>query len=115
MPKQLVKLENALAFGGLLYIYLLNHYSLWYLFLFFFLPDLAMLVYLWDQEKGAVIYNLSHTYLVPGTLALLALVGRLTFLWPFAIIWAAHIAMDRMLGFGLKYPEGFRVTSIQKL
>jgi hypothetical protein len=30
------------------------------------------------------------------------------------LIWIAHIGVDRMLGFGLKYAEGFRVTHLQK-
>ena len=28
------------------------------------------------------------------------------------LIWIAHIAFDRMLGLGLKYPEGFRFTHL---
>jgi hypothetical protein len=30
-----------------------------------------------------------------------------------ALIWLAHISFDRCLGFGLKFPESFRVTHIQ--
>jgi hypothetical protein len=30
-----------------------------------------------------------------------------------ALIWTAHIAMDRLLGFGLKYQDGFKPTHIQ--
>ena len=31
------------------------------------------------------------------------------------IIWTAHIAMDRALGFGLKYPTSFKDTHIQRI
>ena len=29
-----------------------------------------------------------------------------------ALIWFVHIRVDRMLGSGLKYPEGFKVTHL---
>ncbi|NMM27217.1 MAG: DUF4260 domain-containing protein, partial [Glaciimonas sp.] len=29
-----------------------------------------------------------------------------------ALIWFVHIGVDRMLGYGLKYPEGFKVTHL---
>jgi len=31
---------------------------------------------------------------------------------PFALIWTEHIALDRMLGYGLKYPTRFKDTHI---
>lgn len=32
--------------------------------------------------------------------------------WQIALIWFAHIGFDRALGYGLKYPLGFRVTHL---
>jgi hypothetical protein len=32
-----------------------------------------------------------------------------------ALIWLAHIGMDRALGFGLKYPTGFRDTHLGRV
>ena len=29
-----------------------------------------------------------------------------------ALIWFVHIGVDRMLGYGLKYPEGFKLTHL---
>lgn len=29
-----------------------------------------------------------------------------------ALIWFVHIGIDRMLGYGLKYPEGFKITHL---
>ena len=31
-----------------------------------------------------------------------------------ALIWLAHIGMDRLLGYGLKYSSGFKDTHIQR-
>lgn len=30
-------------------------------------------------------------------------------------MWAAHIGMDRMLGYGLKYPEKFQDTHLDRI
>ncbi len=32
-----------------------------------------------------------------------------------AVIWIAHIALDRFLGFGLKYSQAFQPTHIQNV
>ena len=32
-----------------------------------------------------------------------------------ALIWLAHIGMDRMLGYGLKYPTGFKDSHLQRV
>jgi hypothetical protein len=32
---------------------------------------------------------------------------------PFAIIWVNHIAVDHLLGYGLKYPTGFGHTHLR--
>ena len=78
-------------------------------------PDLSMLGYLISPCRGARIYNAFHTYVVPGTLALAAMLLRAQGLLPFALIWVNHIGVDRVLGYGLKYPEGFRWTHLGRL
>jgi Domain of unknown function (DUF4260) len=85
----------------------------WTLFAVLFLaPDLTMAGYLFGPRRGALIYNLGHTYLAPALLgaagSALAMPG---FFGP-ALIWAAHIGTDRLLGFGLKYPAGFGATHL---
>ena len=32
-----------------------------------------------------------------------------------ALIWVAHIGVDRALGYGLKYPTGFADTHLQRV
>jgi hypothetical protein len=32
-----------------------------------------------------------------------------------ALIWAAHIGVDRLLGYGLKYPTAFRDTHLRRV
>ncbi|MBB3213069.1 hypothetical protein FHW67_002358 [Herbaspirillum sp. Sphag1AN] len=85
----------------------------WPLFtLLFLLPDLSILGYLVNPRLGAQLYNLGHTHLVPAFLALSGFVLATPLLYSLSLIWAAHIGLDRMLGYGLKYPVGFKMTHL---
>jgi len=71
-----------------------------------------MLGYLASPRVGAVVYNVGHTYLAPLTLGGLAFASGASVLLLGALIWAAHIGFDRMLGYGLKAPAGFQMTHL---
>jgi hypothetical protein len=87
----------------------------WWLFAALWLaPDLSMLGYLASSRWGARIYNAIHTYVTPATFALAALLLSTHGLLPIALIWANHIGVDRLLGYGLKYPAGFGWTHLGK-
>jgi hypothetical protein len=87
----------------------------WWLFAALWLaPDLSMLGYLAGPCWGARTYNAIHSYVTPITLALSALLLHATGLLPFALIWVNHIGVDRLLGYGLKYPAGFGWTHLGK-
>jgi hypothetical protein len=90
--------------------------SSWWLFAALWLaPDLSMLGYLAGPCWGARIYNAIHTYVVPATLALCALLLHRNGLMPFALIWINHIGVDRTMGYGLKYAQGFGFTHLSRL
>ena len=87
--------------------------SSWWLFAALWLaPDLSMLGYLVGSRWGARIYNAIHTYVTPATLAVAAMLLNTHGLLPIALIWVNHIGVDRLLGFGLKYPAGFGLTHL---
>jgi len=83
----------------------------WWLFLLvLFAPDLSLLGYLSGPRLGSVVYNAAHTML--GPLALLGIgvwAGQGTAV-AVALVWLAHIGLDRLVGYGLKYPEAFKRT-----
>jgi hypothetical protein len=79
--------------------------------LWFFLPDAAILFYVFGNERvGMWAYNMTHSTLVAGLLAMLGLGLDVPMLLQASLIWFAHIGFDRALGFGLKFPLGFRAT-----
>jgi uncharacterized protein DUF4260 len=107
----LLQVEAAFILAAMLAAYWWLHAN-WIVFIVLLLtPDLAMLGYLRDTRIGAWVYNAFHTALGPF---ILAAAGALFVhaLLPFAVIWAAHIAMDRTLGYGLKYDDAFGHTHL---
>ncbi|NNF03232.1 MAG: DUF4260 domain-containing protein [Rhodothermales bacterium] len=89
--------------------------SWWMFALLFLAPDISFGGYLAGPKVGAVVYNLFHTYATPlATLAAGVLSGSSVCI-QVAIIWIAHIGLDRLLGYGLKSAEGFRNTHLGQL
>ena len=78
-------------------------------------PDIAMAGYLLGPRTGAALYNAAHNLLGPALLALADLVAGTTLGIPLALIWAAHIGLDRMIGYGLKYDAGFGFTHLGRI
>jgi uncharacterized protein DUF4260 len=78
-------------------------------------PDLSMLGYLAGVRFGSALYNLFHALVVPLLLIALSIFYKQFWLLPYGLIWIAHIGIDRLLGFGLKYPTRFHDTHIQRL
>ena len=100
------------ALSGVLYF---RAGASWWLFAALWLvPDLSMLGYLAGSRWGSYCYNAVHAYLLPSALALAALTLHRPALLPLALIWFNHIGVDRLLGYGLKYPAGFRFTHLRQ-
>lgn len=77
----------------------------WWLFAALLLaPDLSFFGLYAGEASGAKIYNLAHTYAVPALFGAIGWFSGLFWLTEVALIWAAHIGMDRAVGYGLKYP-----------
>lgn len=83
--------------------------------LLFLVPDVAMLGYLRGPRLGAALYDAAHTYLGPAGLALFAWTQGMPDLYGPALVWAAHIGFDRMLGYGLKYGRSFGATHLGRI
>jgi hypothetical protein len=114
-PGILLRLEGILLLLASLVAYHQSNGN-WTLFaLLLLVPDLFMVGYLLNVRIGAMIYNIGHTLAVPLIAGCAALVTRNFALLPFVFIWTAHIAMDRTLGYGLKYPTYFRDTHLQRV
>lgn len=84
---------------------------IWFLVLFL-VPDLSMAGYLIGPRFGAALYNLAHSYALPILVGIVGGVLDMERALLVAGLWLAHIGFDRLLGYGLKYPTGFRDTHL---
>lgn len=115
MNKILLHIEGLAVL--LLSIYLYSYFQFnWVLFLvLLFAPDVAMVGYFINRKVGAVLYNIIHTY----TLAILIIgCGWLLshdLVLALGLILSAHIGMDRMVGYGLKYTTNFKDTHLNRV
>jgi hypothetical protein len=111
-PKLILRLEGAAVLGvaSVAYAQLGGGWGLFALL--FLVPDLSMLGYLAGPRIGAAGYNVGHSYLGPVALGVIGLIGGQHLLPALALIWAAHIGFDRMLGYGLKYATAFGHTHL---
>ncbi len=79
-------------------------------------PDLSLLGYLAGKRWGGLVYNCAHVFVVPAALVAVGIGLGIALLLPFGAIWAAHIGIDRCLGYGLKYRDApFRETHMQRV
>lgn len=96
-------------------LYARNGASWWLFAALWLTPDLSFFGYLAGPRIGSYCYNAVHSYLLPVALAIVALSFHEAALLPFALIWFSHIGVDRLLGYGLKYPQAFGLTHLGRL
>jgi hypothetical protein len=108
----LLRLEGGALFAlGLLLYWKVG--GNWLAFIILLLtPDIAMLGYLRDERYGAALYNLAHFSLVPAVIAMIGIIAGNGAVLAVALIWFSHINMDRLVGYGLKLPTGFKDTHL---
>jgi hypothetical protein len=97
-------------------IYFLSKFNLglpvWAMVLLFFSPDLSMLGYLVSTRIGAFTYNLFHHRGLALALLATGFIMHLDILITGGLLLVAHSSFDRMLGYGLKFTDDFKHTSL---
>lgn len=87
----------------------------WGAILIFFVPDITFLGYLLGPRIGALCYNAVHIYAFGAALFAIGLILPIPLLAALGALWLAHSGFDRMLGYGLKSPEGFAITHLGRI
>ncbi len=113
--KTLIRLEEVAFFLFSIFLFASLRFSWWYFPILLFAPDVSIAAYLLGPRLGAWVYNFVHhrglalVYYVAGvafSLPVLALIGVILF---------SHSSLDRVFGFGLKYPESFSATHLGQI
>jgi hypothetical protein len=114
-PKLLLHLEGGAILAASCVIYQHMHGSwLWFAVLFL-VPDISLFLFPLNKKIATAVYNCVHTYTTPILFSLvLWLLGQTSCLW-MALIWTAHIGMDRLFGYGLKYETAFKDTHLGRV
>ncbi len=107
-----LRLEGFVAFIAALAAFHFTGGNWWLFAALILAPDLSMLGWYAGEKTGARLYNFAHTYTVPALLGAIGFVAGAGWLISVAIIWAAHIGLDRAIGYGLKYPGRFKDTHL---
>jgi hypothetical protein len=71
--------------------------------------------YLAGPRAGAIIYNAAHSYMAPMAMMTTGFGSDSPLTLSIAMIWLAHIGIDRALGYGLKYSAGFGFTHLGRI
>jgi hypothetical protein len=113
--RTLLQLEGFTLLIGMVGLYAVRGVSWWVFGVLLLVPDVSFAAYLAGPKAGALVYNAAHSYLAPA--ALLAAGFALGEPWTLsiAVIWLAHIGMDRAMGYGLKYRAGFGWTHLGRI
>lgn len=111
-PRLLLRLEGLAVLLGAVTLYASLDLSWWLFAGLLLAPDVFMVGYLSGPRLGALLYNTGHTYVVPLGLGAVAYTASAPWAGAVAVIWVAHIGMDRALGYGLKHPSGFHDTHL---
>ena len=115
LPLSLLHVEGAVVAVAAVALYFHFGYPWWLLVVLALAPDLSMLGYVGGPVIGALAYDLAHTYAVPVALGAIGVLVDADLAVELALIWIAHIGVDRAIGYGLKYRTGFRDTHLQRV
>lgn len=92
-----------------------GHASWWPLVVFAIAPDITLLFGAGaGLQRGQLatravpFYNAVHRFWAPAVLIVLTFALHADAWFAAGLAWAAHIAFDRSLGFGLRTPQGFQ-------
>jgi hypothetical protein len=109
---RLLKLDGLAVFAMTVTAYALIGGNWWLFTLLILAPDLAFLAMALGPKTGAKVYDVVHSYTFPIIVGAIGYFSGIGWLLPIALIWAAHIGIDRAIGYGLKYPSSIETTHL---
>jgi hypothetical protein len=113
--KNLLNLEELFLFGFALFLFSGLDYSWGWYALLFLTPDLSMIGYLANPRIGAWTYNLIHHKGLAVGLYVLGSLLSIPWLMFAGTLLFGHSSLDRVFGYGLKYPDSFQATHLGKI
>ena len=111
-PVTLLRLEGLALLAGAVALYASLDGTWWWIPVLLLVPDISWAGYLAGNRIGAMAYNAVHATVAPTVLGILGLAAGSDTTMLLALIWLFHIGLDRLAGYGLKYPDQFGHTHL---
>ena len=112
VPRRWLRLEGLTLLLGSLVAYSTTRQAWWLVPVTLLSPDLLMVGYLAGTRSGGSMYNLAHTTSLPAALIGLGWWQHQRLALALGLVWLAHIGMDRLMGYGLKYDDNLQHTHL---
>ncbi len=110
--QNILKLEQLGLFLFSIFLFNQTDYQWWWFLVLLFAPDLSMIGYLAGSKVGGFLYNIFHHQALAIFAFYLGWQLQINWLEVSGIILLGHSSMDRVLGYGLKYPDHFKHTHL---
>lgn len=110
--KNMLRIEEAMQFALAIFLFNQLPFAGWIYAAVFLTPDISMLGFVFGTRIGAYSYNLVHH---KGMAIIIYLLGAYTsanVVMLAGLVLFGHSAFDRILGYGLKYPDNFKNTHL---
>jgi hypothetical protein len=108
----LIKLEELAQFLLAIILFSQLDFAWWVFPACLLLPDLSMVGYLSNPKTGALIYNIFHHKFLAIAVFIVGFLLNIPVVTLTGIILFGHSAMDRFLGYGLKFNDNFKNTHL---
>ena len=110
-----LRVEGAATFAAGLAGFLFLGLPWWSFLLLLIVPDISMVGYARGPRVGAILYNVVHDLATGVAVAGVGLaIGSVPVAAAGAIL-VAHSGMDRLAGYGLKFPSSFQDTHLGRI
>ncbi len=110
--KNLLKLEEFFMFALSIFLFTKLNFAWWWYPALLITPDLSMVGYLINPQVGAGTYNFIHHKALGVSIFIAGLILAMQPLQLAGLILFGHSSMDRVFGYGLKYPDSFHHTHL---
>ena len=112
--KSTLKLEELAMLLLGIYLFAQLNYAWWWFLVLILVPDIGMLGYLVNTKIGAITYNVFHHKGLAILIYFFGIYFEIEMLKLTGVILFAHSSLDRLFGYGLKYPDNFKKHTFRR-
>jgi hypothetical protein len=115
LPRIILHLEGAVVLVLATAAFFRLGFPWWWYLILMIAPDLSLLALAAGPRVGGIIYDLIHTTIWPLIIFGVGWWTGTDVAVAVGLGWLAHLGMDRMFGFGLRYPDGRKETHFGRI